>query len=440
MNPTELIIKKRDGKKLSKDEIHFFLTEYLMRNISEYQMSALLMAILLKGMDFDETYWLTQEYIESGEVIDFKNTKGRCIDKHSTGGVGDKVSIILAPIAAECGISVPMISGRGLGHTGGTLDKLESIPGFQTQISLNRFKELVLKNGLAVIGQSEEIVPADRRIYALRDVTGTVESIPLMTASIMSKKIASGIDGLVIDLKVGNGAFIRDMDTAKKLAESFNKTGARFGKKVEILFTNMDSPLGSCVGNSIEIVECIEFLKGNYDEDLKEVTFALLAEMLIMAGIIVNNYQAEKMIIQTIESGKALQRFAKFIESQNGNQDIIYDYSILGKAKYSLPIIAETTGYVKDINSREIGWALIDIGAGRKVITDKIDHTSGLKLYKKVGDYVQKDEALGELFYNNRKGEMVAERIKKSYLIVRKLIKKGSMILGSYNSDYIIRY
>lgn len=434
MNPTELIIKKRDGNKLSKKEIHFFFTEYLMGNISEYQMSAMLMAILLKGMDFDETYWLTKEYIESGEVIHFKETKGRCIDKHSTGGVGDKVSIILAPIAAECGISVPMISGKGLGHTGGTLDKLESIPGFQTQISLNRFKELVLQNGFAVIGQSEEIVPADRRIYALRDVTGTVESIPLMTASIMSKKIASGINGLVIDLKVGNGAFIRDMDTAKKLAESFSKIGTKFGKKVKILFTNMDSPLGTCVGNSIEIIECIEFLKGNYQEDLKEVTFALLAEMLIMTGIIENN-QADKMIIQTIESGKALQRFAKFVKSQNGNPDIINDYSILGKAKYALSIIAETTGYVKDINSREIGWAMIDIGAGRKVLTDKIDYAAGLKLYKKVGDYVQKDEALGEIFYNNEKGEMVVDRIAKSYVISLKSVQKESRILDKYNYD-----
>lgn len=432
MNPTELIIKKRDGKKLSKEEIHFFLTEYLNGNISEYQMSALLMAILLKGMDFDETYWLTQEYIESGEVIKFEDTNSRFIDKHSTGGVGDKVSIVLAPIAAECGISVPMISGKGLGHTGGTLDKLESIPGFQTQISLNRFKELVLQNGFAVISQSAEIVPADRRIYALRDVTGTVESIPLMTASIMSKKIASGIDGLVIDLKVGNGAFIRDMDTARKLAKSLSKIGAKFGKKVKILFTNMDSPLGSCIGNSLEIIECIEFLKGNYDEDLKEVTFALLTEMLIMAGIIENNNPAEKMIIQTIESGKALQRFAKFVELQGGNPDIVNNYSIFGEAKYSLSIIAETEGYVKDINSREIGWAMIDVGAGRRKISDKIDYTAGLKLSKKVGDYVQKNEILGELFYNNRKGERVADRIKKSYLLCTEQVQEKSKILGRY--------
>ena len=435
MNPTELIIKKRDGKKLSKEEIHFFLTEYLSGNISEYQMSALLMAILLKGMDFDETYWLTQEYIESGKVIKFENTNSRFIDKHSTGGVGDKVSIVLAPIAAECGISVPMISGKGLGHTGGTLDKLESIPGFQTQISLNRFKELVLQNGFAVISQSEEIVPADRRIYALRDVTGTVESISLMTASIMSKKIASGIDGLVIDLKVGNGAFIRDMDTAKKLAESLSKIGAKFDKKVKILFTNMDSPLGSCIGNSLEIIECIEFLKGNYQEDLKEITFALLTEMLIMAGIIENNNQADKMIIQTIESGKALRRFAKFVELQGGNPDIVNNYSIFGEAKYSLSIIAETEGYVKDINSREIGWALIDVGAGRRKIFDKIDYTSGLKLYKKVGDYVKKNEALGEIFYNNEKGEMVADRIAKSYVINLKSVQKQSRVLDMYNDN-----
>ncbi|MCD6102286.1 MAG: thymidine phosphorylase [Candidatus Cloacimonetes bacterium] len=432
MNPTELIIKKRDGKKLSKEGIHFFTTEYLVGNISEYQMSAMLMAILLKGMDFDETYWLTQEYISSGEVIKFENTNGRFIDKHSTGGVGDKVSIVLAPIAAECGLFVPMISGRGLEHTGGTLDKLESIPGFQTQIPLKRFKELVLQNHFAIIGQSKEIVPADRRIYALRDVTGTVESIPLMTASIMSKKISSGIDGLVIDLKVGEGAFVKDLDTAKKLAESLSKIGAKFGKTVKILFTNMDSPLGSCIGNSLEIIECIEFLKGNYQEDLKEVTFALLAEMLLMGKIVKAKNQAEETIMQTIKSGKALQRFAKFVELQDGNPGIVNDYSILGKAKYALPIIAEKEGYVKDINSKEIGWALIDVGAGRRKISDKIDYTAGLKLSKKVGDYVQKNEVLGELFYNNGKGERVADRIKKSYCIVKSSIIKKGRILGIY--------
>ncbi len=429
MNPTELIIKKRDGKKLSKEEIHFFLTEYLRDNISEYQMSAMLMAILLKGMDFDETYWLTQEYISSGEVIKFANKNGRFIDKHSTGGVGDKVSIVLAPIAAECGLFVPMISGKGLGHTGGTLDKLESIPGFQTQIPLKRFKELVLQNRFAIISQSKEIVPADRRIYALRDVTGTVESIPLMTASIMSKKIASGIDGLVIDLKVGEGAFAKDLDTAKNLAESFSKIGAKFGKKVIILFTNMDSPLGSCVGNSVEIIECIDFLKGNYKEDLKEVTFALLTEMLLIGKIVKTKNQAEEMIMQTIKSGKALQRFAKFIELQGGNPGIVNDYSILGKAKYVLPIIAEKEGYVKDINSREIGWALIDVGAGRRKISDKIDYTAGLKLYKKIGDFVQKNEVLGELFYNNEEGERVADRIRNSYIISLEPVQKESRVL-----------
>ncbi|MBC8526298.1 MAG: thymidine phosphorylase [Candidatus Cloacimonetes bacterium] len=434
MNPVQLIIKKRDKQRLTKPEIHFFITEYLNGNISEYQMSAMLMAILLKGMDLEETYWLTQEYIESGEVIKFENTNSRFIDKHSTGGVGDKVSLILAPIAAECGISVPMISGKGLGHTGGTLDKLESIPGFQIQTSLSRFKELVLKNGLAVISQSKEIVPADRRIYALRDVTGTVESIPLMTASIMSKKIASGIDGLVIDLKVGNGAFIRDIDTAKKLAESFNKIGARFGKKVEILFTNMDSPLGTCVGNSIEVIESVDFLKGNYQKDLKEVTFVLLSEMLIMAGIVRNYDKAENMILQKIKSGRALQRFAKFVELQGGNPDIVNDYSILGEAEYSLPIIADSEGYIKDINSREIGWALIDIGAGRKKVSDKIDHQAGVKLYKKVGDKISKGDALGEVFYNKGNGKIVANNIKKSYQIGAKPVQKRSMILGTFSS------
>ncbi|MBC8313080.1 MAG: thymidine phosphorylase [Candidatus Cloacimonetes bacterium] len=432
MNPVELIIKKREKNKLDKSEIHFFVTEYLNENISEYQMSAMLMAILLNGMDFDETFWLTAEYLASGKQAIFKNKNGKFIDKHSTGGVGDKISIILAPIAAECGISVPMISGRGLGHTGGTLDKLESIPDLQIDISLKKFQEIVLKNRFAIISQSKEIVPADKRIYALRDVTGTIKSISLITASILSKKIASGIEGLVVDLKVGKGAFIPEMKTAKKLAESLISVGNKFGKKVKVLFTNMDSPLGMCVGNSLEIIESIEFLKGNFQEDLKEVTFALLSEMLIMAGIVITKIEAENMIMKTIKSGAALKRFAKFIELQNGNQDVIYDYSIFGKSKYSKNIIAEKSGFISTINSREIGWALIDINAGRRIITNKIDYTAGLKLFKKVGDKIAKNEVLAELFFNKDNGEIVAERIKKTFQISNEIVEKKTRILECY--------
>ena len=432
MNPVELIVKKREKKKLHKDEIHFFISEYLNGNVSEYQMSSMLMAITLNGMDFDETFWLTEEYLVSGKQASFKNIEAKFIDKHSTGGVGDKISIILAPIAAECGIFVPMISGKGLGHTGGTLDKLESIPGFQIDIPLEKFQDIVLKNRFAIISQSKEIVPADKRIYALRDVTGTIKSIPLITASIMSKKIASGIDGLVVDLKVGKGAFISEMKNAKKLAKFLTIIGKKFGKDVNIIFTNMDSPLGSCIGNSLEIIESIEFLKGNFQKDLKEVTFALLIEMLIMAKIVRNKIEAENMIMEKIKSGAALRRFAKFIELQKGNSNIIDDYSILGKAKYSKNIISEKSGYISEINSRKIGWALIDIGAGRKVISDRIDHQVGVRLYKKIGDRVNKGDVLGEFFYTNDKGEDVAERIKKSYVIVEKSVQKKSRILGRY--------
>jgi pyrimidine-nucleoside phosphorylase len=248
----------------------------------------------------------------------------------------------------------------------------------------------------------------------------------------MSKKIASGIDGLVVDLKVGTGAFISEIETAKRLAKSLVMVGKKFNKAIKVLFTNMDSPLGTCVGNSIEMIESIEFLKGNYQEDLKEVTFALLSEMLTMSRIVKNYNEAEKKIMQTVNSGAALRRFARFVELQGGNPDIVYNYHLLGKAKYSIPIISDSEGFIESIDSKEIGWALIDIGAGRKDISDKIDHQAGVKLYKKVGDKVSKGEILGEVFYNNNKGEIAAERIKKSYLIRKEAVQKPNMIMDSY--------
>lgn len=417
MNANNIIIKKREKQQLSKEEIEFFITEYLGNNIPEYQMSALLMAILLNGMNFQETHWLTDSYIRSGITIDFGDTQGKFIDKHSTGGVGDKVSIILAPLVAACGLYDPMISGRGLGHTGGTLDKLESIPGFQTNYSKDEFKKMVRKNGFAIISQTKNLVPADRRIYALRDVTGTVESIPLITASIMSKKIASGIDGLVIDLKVGTGAFMQNMDEAKKLAASLTKVGEKFGKKVRVVFTNMDAHLGNSVGNGIEIKESIEFLKGNFPPDLKEVVFALAKQMLFLAGITDEESKAQTMLNDAIESGAALDKFKNFIELQNGNPEVIDDYTLLMSTRSHVDIRADKSGYVEDINSKELGYALIDVNAGRRVITDKIDHSAGLEIDRNVGDRVEKNSKIATLFFNNNKGKETVDRIKEAFKI-----------------------
>ncbi len=432
MNPSHLIIKKRDRHSLSQEEIRYFISSFVKGDIEDYQMSAMLMAILLNDMSEKEIFWLTNEYINSGVTLTFPESHGRCIDKHSTGGVGDKLSLMIGPLAAECGVIVPMISGRGLGHTGGTLDKLESIPGFQTQISLDRFQKIVRENNFAIIGQSDNIVPADRKIYALRDVTGTVESIPLITASIMSKKIASGIDGLVIDLKVGNGAFIGTMDHAHQLADSMSKIATDFDKKIIIHFTDMNAPLGRYIGNAVEVIEAIEFLKGNMEPDLKEVTYQLVADMLILAGISENFNDAEIVMNKAIESGRALERFRKGIELQHGNPEVIDDYSLFPQAKHKIEIFAKQTGYIKNINSKDIGYALIEVKAGRKQTKDKIDYAAGLKLLKKVGDEVAKGEPIAELYYDNDHGNKAAKEIENCFEYYEDKITTSSRLLGSH--------
>jgi len=432
MNPSQIIIKKRDCQPLSQEEIRYFISSFVKGEIEDYQMSAMLMAILLNGMSDKEIYWLTKEYIDSGVTLTFPESQGRCIDKHSTGGVGDKLSLMICPLAAECGVMVPMISGRGLGHTGGTLDKLESIPGYQTQISLDRFQKIVRENNYAIIGQSDNMVPADRKIYALRDVTGTVESIPLITASIMSKKIASGIDGLVIDLKVGNGAFIGTMDHAHQLAESMSKIAKDFIKKITINFTDMNAPLGRYVGNAVEVIEAIEFLKGNMETDVKEVTYKLVADMLILAGVSKSFGQAEIMIDRAIENGKALERFRKGIELQNGNPAIIDDYSLLPQPKHTKEIYAHHSGYIKNINSKNIGYALIEVKAGRKHVDDKIDHAAGLKLLKRIGDKVSKNEKIAELYYDNDQGNKAAKDIVNCFEYSKDKITTTGRLLGTH--------
>ncbi|MDD4309071.1 MAG: thymidine phosphorylase [Candidatus Cloacimonetes bacterium] len=416
-NPVELLLKKRDGNPLDSSEIAFFVNGYLCGEIAEYQMSALLMACYFQGLEAAEIAALTKTYIQSGKTIDFEPNLP-VADKHSTGGVGDKISLMLAPIAASLGLYVPMISGRGLGHTGGTLDKLESIPGFITSFSMEEFKAMVLKYGFALVGQSAQLVPADKRIYALRDVTATVESPGLITASIMSKKIAEGARHLVIDLKIGSGAFMPNLRRAKELAEHLIYTGNSFGQHVSVVFSNMNSPLGHAVGNALEMIEAIEYLKGNYLPDTYELTTALTAQMLISAGIATDFTAAKELIDKSISSGEALEKFRQIIIAQGGNPGVIEDYSIFAKSEAVLPIIAEKGGYVHQIDSRSIGYALVRIKAGRMQVSDTIDYGAGALLYPKIGDKIQVGQKIGEVHAATlRQADEVANLILKSYHI-----------------------
>lgn len=428
-NPVEMILAKREGKTLSAEQISAFIKGFLEGRIADYQMSALLMAIYFKGLDPQEISGLTQAYIESGCRIDFGDEKP-VADKHSTGGVGDKISLMLAPIAASLGLVVPMISGRGLGHTGGTLDKLESIPGFRTQYAPDEFKALVQKHGLALVGQSDDLVPADRQIYALRDVTATVESQGLITASIMSKKIAEGAKYLVIDLKIGSGAFTPNLEKARELAAFLISTGASFGQKVRVVFSNMNSPLGLAVGNALEMVEAIEYLKGNPLRDTKILTSQLVALLLLEAGLADTEEKAFKMIEESVSSGKALAKLEEVITAQGGDARALEDYSLLGTSKVKLPIFADLSGYVQSIDSRAIGYALVRIKAGRMKVTDAIDYGAGVLLIPKVGDYLEKGEAIGEIHANDAaKAEEVASLIRSAYKIVPEVVEKEKLIL-----------
>ena len=429
LNPVELIIKKKTGKELTQNELEYFVNSYINNEIPEYQMSALLMAIYFQSMKIEEIQTLTKVYIESGKQITFPKSH-KTVDKHSTGGVGDKITIMLAPIVAACGGKIPMISGRGLGHTGGTLDKLESIPGFRTDFNDTEFKEIIEKVGFCIISQSEELVPADRRIYALRDVTGTVESLPLITASIMSKKIAEGAQNLVIDLKIGSGAFIKDLETGKELADLLIKTGEKFGQKVSVVFSNMNSPLGGYIGNALEIKETIEYLQGKDIPDIDILTKTLAVEMLLLSEVAATETEAMTMIEDVIKSGKALKCFKDSIAAQGGNPIVCDDVSLLPQARHKIPIISQRSGWINSIDSQQIGYALIEIGAGRKTLDSKLDYSSGAYLNKKIGDKVSKDETIGYVYCNNKsEGENIISKILNSYKLIDKEVQKEKIIL-----------
>lgn len=416
MRVVDLIRKKRDGGELSHEEIAFLVNGYTQGHIADYQMSAFLMAVFFRGMSAAETVTLTQQMIHSGVIVDLSELPGRKVDKHSTGGVGDKTSLILAPLAAAAGVWVPMVSGRGLGHTGGTLDKLESIPGFRVGLTLDEYKRVLKTTGLVLIGATKEIAPADKKIYALRDVTATVESIPLITASILSKKVAEGIDGLVMDVKFGNGAFMKSFEQARQLAQSLASVGRGLGLDIRVLLTDMNQPLGQAVGNALEVIECIEVLKGRGPADVKYLSVELAAHMVLLGQKASSLDEARSLIEQHINTGAGLERLRAVIAAQGGDPLIVDDYARMPQAAHRTEVVAPVDGFVADIKAETIGLAAMQLGAGRELIDSVIDPAVGIVLHKKVGDHVQVGQSLATIYYNApEKVEQTRQMITQAY-------------------------
>ncbi len=409
-SPYKIIQKKRDGQELSPSEIQWFIKSYTDGTVPDYQMSALLMAIYLKGMKSKETAALTDAMLYSGKVLEFNDKT--VIDKHSTGGIGDKTSFILSPIAAVCGVKVPMIAGRGLGHTGGTVDKIESIANFNTSLTLENFSTLLMKNGLVLIGQTADIAPADKKIYGLRDVTATVESIPLITASIMSKKLAEGTSGIVMDIKTGPGAFMKTLPQARALAKSLQETTLRFNKNILTMITDMSQPLGNAIGNSLEIIESIETLKGKGPKDLTVLSLELAGAMIYLAGLATSLKEGIKKAKKALVSGEALLKFKELIAAQGGDPSYVDDYKKFPLAKHIAIVTSVSDGYVAAINGVDLGLQCVDLGGGRKAANDKIDFSTGLVILKKIGDRVKKGDILAEIYHHEHQVEVV-DRIKK---------------------------
>jgi pyrimidine-nucleoside phosphorylase len=401
MRAVDIILSKRDGGTLSREEIRFFVDGVTAGTLPDYQASALLMAILLRGMTAEETAALTDAMVHSGVRVDLSGIPGVKVDKHSTGGVGDKTSLILAPLAAACGVPVPMMSGRGLGHTGGTLDKLEAIPGFRVDLSLDEMKAALAKVGCAMIGQTAQIAPADKKLYALRDVTGTVESIPLISASIMSKKIAEGIDALVLDVKTGSGAFMKTEADSRALAESLVAIGNASGVKTEAIITAMESPLGRAVGNALEVIECIEVLKGGGPQDLIEISVELTARMLVLGKKADGLAAATQLVQRAIASGAGLERFRQIIEVQGGDPRVIDDYQRMPHVADRHIVAATRDGYVTAVNASLVGRASVALGAGRDTVADPVDPAVGIMVVAKPGDAVRAGAPVLELHYRD---------------------------------------
>jgi pyrimidine-nucleoside phosphorylase len=401
MRAVDVIINKREGAQLSAEEIGAFVTGVTSGAWPEYQASALLMAILLKGMAPEETAALTQAMVDSGIRVDLSDIPGVKVDKHSTGGVGDKTSLILAPLAAACGVPVPMMSGRGLGHTGGTLDKLESIPGFRVGLSLEEMRAALASVGCAMIGQTSQIAPADKKLYALRDVTGTVESIPLITASIMSKKIAEGIGALVLDVKTGRGAFMKTEADSRRLAESLVRIGNTSGVKTEAIITAMDTPLGLAVGNALEVIECFEVLKGRGPADLIDVSLELTARMLVLGKVARDRAEGMAQARAAIDSGAGLDRFRRIIETQGGDPHVVDDYRRLPSAPERHVLAADRDGFLVSLDAEGVGRASVQLGAGRDRVEDPVDPGVGIMVHAKPGAAVKAGDPILELYYRD---------------------------------------
>ncbi|MCC0657523.1 pyrimidine-nucleoside phosphorylase [Clostridioides sp. ES-S-0123-01] len=441
MRMYDIIKKKRDNLELSKEEINYFIENYSKGDIPDYQASALLMSIYLNKMNRQETVYLTEAMMHSGDMIELSDIEGIKVDKHSTGGVGDKTTIALIPLVASCGAPVAKMSGRGLGHTGGTIDKLEAIPGFSTEMDINKFIDSVNKHKIAVCGQSAKVAIADKKIYALRDVTATVDNISLIASSVMSKKLASGADAIVLDVKTGNGAFMKTLEESFELAKAMVDIGVGMNKDTIGIVTDMDEPLGFAVGNSLEVIEAIETLKGNGPKDLVELCEVLGAYMLVLAKVACNFDDGIEKIQESIKSGRAIDKLKEFIENQGGNKDIVDDYSLFKESKYKYPIKSDKSGYISKIKAEDIGISAMILGAGRETKDDILDLSVGIILEKKVGDYVKKGEVLAYMHYDDEKKLTLAkDRFVNSYSIVDEEIEKNKLVYGIVTKDEIKKF
>ena len=420
MRAVDIIRKKRDSGENSREEIEFLVGGYTRAKIPDYQMAAWLMSAWIRGLSRAETAALTHVMLHSGEVLDLSALPGKKVDKHSTGGVGDKTSLILAPIVAAGGLVVPMISGRGLGHTGGTLDKLEAIPGFNTNLSMPDFRRVLSECGMALIGQTAEIAPADKKIYALRDATSTVENVGLICASIMSKKLAEGLDALVLDVKTGSGAFMKREDDAVRLAEVMMETGKSMGKKVVALITGMDQPLGRAAGHSNEIIECLDVLKGSGPADVRQLSIELSAWMFFLGEKSASVEAGRELAARLISGGQALEKFRQCIRLQGGDEGVIDDHNLLPSAASHLNVISAASGHVSSTNCENFGTALALLGGGRETKEDRIDHAVGLEFHKRIGDPVEKGEPLATIHYNSgAKLEQAQRLVTEGFVISR---------------------
>lgn len=430
MRTVDIIIKKKQGLPLTNEEIHFVIDGYVHDQIPDYQISALLMAICFNGLNHEEQVALTKEMLESGEQIDLSSIKGICVDKHSTGGVGDKTTLVVGPVLASCGLKLAKMSGRGLGHTGGTLDKLESIPGFKINIDSEDFYKQVREISLAVIGQTKNITPADKKLYALRDVTGTVDSVGLIASSILSKKLASGAHSIILDVKVGEGAFMKTIEDAKVLANAMVSIGRSYGRAMVAVLSNMNEPLGNMVGNSLEVIEAIETLKGRGPKSFRDFCLELVAELLVETKVSKTKEEALLLASSKIDNGEALEKLKQMIIYQHGDARVIEDYSLFPQAKNKIAVVSNEDGYVKNLDALEIGLSAMLLGAGRENKNDNIDLAVGIEVCKKVGDEVKKGETLAYLYSNGKNEKEAYDKVFNAYEFSKDFVNEAQIIYG----------